>query len=354
MDDRPARHRLKIDTRGRTRTSRPGKTVDLKFLAELLGVSKGTVSRALNDYPEISEETRRRVKQAAEQHGYRPNRAARRLSTGRSDTIGFVPLQDAVPDFQPAFLRGLTTTMTKAGGDLILSPASDLQTACSIIDRMVLDGRVDGLIIHDPLPDDPRLDYMQKRGLTYVTLGRTDFADPAPYVFIDDAVATRSLIGALRELGHERFAFFAGHGDSFAVRQRCEGLRSACSASGSAFEEAFLSGDKDAAAEQFLKMTKATAVLCDCDLTALALIAAAHRIGLRVPQDLTVIGHGNSSFAAHTLPGLSTIGWSDEQVGARLARLLLDAVADPVAAPTRLRVPAEFIARGSHGPAPRG
>ncbi|MEL6920865.1 MAG: LacI family DNA-binding transcriptional regulator, partial [Pseudomonadota bacterium] len=186
---------------------------NLKELSERLGLSQTTVSRALNGYPEVSEDTRRRVVHAASKFNYQPNSNARKLATGKSRTIGHVvPLGDhdmINPHFSD-FIAGAGVVYNKCGYDMLLKVVSADQQIEAY--RSLKNGnRIDGAIVHGPLDDDPRVDALTAMGIPFVVHGRlTNRADDYAWVDVDNIgafeLATRHLIG----LGHTRIALING------------------------------------------------------------------------------------------------------------------------------------------------
>ncbi|MEM1377900.1 MAG: LacI family DNA-binding transcriptional regulator, partial [Pseudomonadota bacterium] len=147
---------------------------NLKQLSEHLGLSQTTVSRALNGYPEVSEDTRRRVVKAAHQINYQPNSNARKLATGKSRTIGHVvPLGDhdmINPHFSD-FIAGAGVVYNESGYDMLLKVVTQEQELEAY--RALKNGnRIDGVIVHGPLNDDPRIAELTEMGIPFVVHGR--------------------------------------------------------------------------------------------------------------------------------------------------------------------------------------
>jgi len=144
--------------------------VNLKQLSDQLGLSQTTVSRALNNYPEVSEHTRERVKLAARKHDYRPNTRATRLATGRAMTIGHILPMNSTEAFNPIFgefIAGASQAYSKRGYELSLTIAKE-ESEESIYREMASRGSVDGVIVHSPRVNDARITIIKLRilGLT--------------------------------------------------------------------------------------------------------------------------------------------------------------------------------------------
>ena len=209
--------------------------MNLKQLSDMLALSQTTVSRALNGYPEVSEETRRRVADAAKRHGYRPNPSARRLATGKAGMIGYVLPTGASVDIDPHFVEFLSGLGDYARGhdlDLVLSPAdaSDEETTYR---RIVANQQVDAVYVSSPCPADRRVSLLNRLGIPFIVHGRSEGLDfDYAYVDIDNEAAFRDAARLLIQLGHTRIALINGDiRQTFAIfRQR--GMQRALADSG--------------------------------------------------------------------------------------------------------------------------
>jgi LacI family transcriptional regulator len=132
-------------------------TVDLKALAQHLNLSKGTISRALNGYPEIANHTRARVLQAAAELGYKPNRAARRLATGRNDMVSYIGVGSDWMTVERSFLTALSTTLAMHGYGLMVSLCDRMEHAEDTMRQLIEDRRADGFVLSAAFPADARI-----------------------------------------------------------------------------------------------------------------------------------------------------------------------------------------------------
>src|SRR5690606_3358918 len=156
-----------------------GNLVNLKQLSDMLALSQTTVSRALNGYPEVNEETRRRVTDAAKRHGYRPNPSARRLATGKAGMIGHISPTGAAVDIDPHFVEDLSGLGDYARGhdlDLVLSPA-DADDEETTYRRVVANKQVDAVYVSSPRPADRRIALLNQLGIPYIVHGRSEGLD---------------------------------------------------------------------------------------------------------------------------------------------------------------------------------
>src|SRR5262245_5560033 len=222
--------RLESALRGRTREP----AVNLKQLSHMLSLSQTTVSRALNGYPEVSEETRRRVIDAAKRHGYRPNPSARRLATGKAGMIGYVMPTGESVDIDPhfvEFLSGLGDYARAHELDLVLSPTL-LDEEETTYRRVVANKQVDAVYVSSPRPADRRIRLVQQLGITYIVHGRSEGLDfDYPYLDIDNEGAFPDAARLLLQLGHRRVGLINDEVSKTFAMHRERGIRRALAAS---------------------------------------------------------------------------------------------------------------------------
>ena len=209
--------------------------MNLKQLSHMLSLSQTTVSRALNGYPEVSEETRRRVVDAAKRHGYRPNPSARRLATGKAGMIGYVmPTGDSV-DIDPhfvEFLSGLGDYARAHELDLVLSPTA-VDEEETTYRRIVANKQVDAIYVSSPRPADRRIVLLNQLGIPYIVHGRSEGLDfDYPYLDIDNEAAFHDAARLLVQLGHRRIALINDEVTKTFAIHRERGARRALAASG--------------------------------------------------------------------------------------------------------------------------
>ena len=178
-------------------------------LAHELGLSTGTVSRALNDKPGVNGRTRQLVLEAAQRLGYQPNQAARTLASGRTGAIGFMfevyPEVAVVGDnFFLGVFDGIQTVLASNGLDLLLLPCPGRQPRLDYLDRVVARGLVDGMIISNTDRIDPHIDLLQSAGLPFVTLGRSETEKEFAWVDLDFEHVVETSIERLVSGGHRQ------------------------------------------------------------------------------------------------------------------------------------------------------
>jgi LacI family transcriptional regulator len=275
--------------------------VNLKQLALMLDLSQTTVSRALNGYPEVSEETRRRVADAAKRHGYRPNPSARRLATGKAGMIGHVMPTGASVDIDPhfvEFLSGLGDYARAHDLDLVLSPA-DAGDEETTYRRVVANKQVDAVYLSAPRHADGRVALVQQLGIPYIVHGRSEeLGFDYPFLDIDNEAAFNEATRLLVQLGHKRVALVNGdEAQTFAIfRER--GVRRGLEASGlplppaSVRSMAMTEENGYRATRSLLEQSEPpTAIICSSLIMALGVVRAVRDLRLTVPGDLSLVAH---------------------------------------------------------------
>ncbi|WP_298850225.1 LacI family DNA-binding transcriptional regulator [uncultured Ruegeria sp.] len=340
--------------------------MNLKQLSEILGLSQTTVSRALNGYPEVSEDTRTRVQAAAHKHGYRPNSRAKGLATGRSMVIGHVipssSQHEMVNPIFGDFVAGAVKKYSENGYDLMFTSADDTsieRAYRSLFQR----GAVDGVVLQGPKVNEPRIEVLNRMGVPFIVHGRSTGVD-VPYDWVDVnnkssfLRATRFLI----DLGHRRIALINGLEDMDFAQRRRDGYLEA-------FGQAGLSPDTNLM--RSAEMTEVyghhetqkmlclddppTAILCSSMISAIGVRRALSENGLEMGADVSVIAHDDDlSYLKNgqDVPIFTATRSSVRQAGEIAADMLIKRIKapdDPVK--TRL-LEAELVVGRSTGPAP--
>ena len=326
--------------------------VRLRDVAAVAGVDPSVVSRVLSGDGRLSirPETRERVLEAAARLDYRPNRAARTLKTARTMALGMV-----VPDLaNPAFsliALGAEERAASVGYALVVIRGS-------VHDRLGdLEGRVDGLLVAAATSD---VDYQRERfgGLPAVLVNRREPGE-IPSAIVDDEAGSALAVGHLIELGHRRIGHVAGPQNSDTGRRRLAGYRHALAAAGlpadpmlvaeSAFDEAAA----DEAAGRLLSLdARPTALFAANIRIAIGALSAAHRLGVRVPDELSVVGFDDVPLAGYLAPPLTTVRMPLEELGRRAVDSLLEEIGGGHAENVTVAIPPQLVLRASTAPPP--
>jgi DNA-binding LacI/PurR family transcriptional regulator len=328
-------------------------------VARRAGVSKGAVSLALNERPGVSDETRRRILAVAEQLGWRPSARARALSAARAQAVGLVfarPAHLLASDpFFGKLLVGVETVLGPHAYALVLSVVSDPAAEEEVYRRLADEGRIDGALLTDARPDDPRYALMLELGLDAVVIGRADPSCPFPSVSADERPTIARTVGHLADLGHRRVDHVSGPPRLVHAAERRSAWRDALLAArlppGRALSGDFTGAGGARATRRLLDgPDRPTAILYANDLMAISGIAVARQLGLRVRDVVSVVGFDDIPLAEHVSPPLTTIRQDPVAAGKAAARLLLARLRGETASVPVLPPPF-LVVRGSTGPA---
>jgi DNA-binding LacI/PurR family transcriptional regulator len=312
----------------------------IRDVARRAGVSAATVSRVLNDSPLVLEPTRERVQAAVDELGYRLNATARNLSIGRAMAIGVVVPFFTAPSVIER-LRGVVERLASHDYDVVLFSVENPQQRADALRDFPRHDRVDGLLVISLPLADAEVEVLRRDELPVVLI---DVGHPAlPHVVIDDVHGGRLATDHLLAKGHRRIGFVGDAPDEAlgftSSERRREGFRGALGRAGIAAEDAPErrgSPGRAAARDEALALLGGeeppTAVFAASDLQAFGVLAAAESLGLRVPEDVAVIGFDDIEMAAPM--GLTTVRQPLYETGARGADLLMTALAggsEPVA-----------------------
>lgn len=340
--------------------------MNLRELAEHLGLSQTTVSRALNGYPEVKEATRLRVQNAALALGYSANASARRLATGRAGTIGMLLTADQNLLLDPhfvEFLAGVGEHLGTKDIDLLVS-VTKREGEREAYRRIVRDGRVDGIILSSPRIQDHRVEDLLDLKFPFVLHGRSESQSPYAFLDIDNEGAFAKATGYLLDLGHRRIALLNYSPDAMMfARHRELGYRQALSERDVVIDPQLLC-DGDMSEENGFSFTQSlldlseppTAILCSSTLMALGASRAIVSRGLTIGVDVSLIAHDDVLpflKAEQMHPALTTTRSSIRQAGTEVSKMLLQHVRMPHEAPKRTVWSVELVVRDSTGPAPR-
>ncbi len=337
------------------------KRVTIEDMAQALGLTKSTVSRAMNGYPDISEATRLRVTRMAEKMSYRPLSHAQAIKTGRTRSLGLV-LQlsdhDAQRPFLAEFLAGLSEGASAEGWTLTVA-ASDSHAAMIDTFRALLrDGKADGFVLPRAMSDDPRVRLLRAEGVPFVLFGRHKNAEGCAWFDVLGEEAMRDAVRHLAGLGHRRIGFINGGMKYMYAPLRAEGFAAGMREAGLEIDaglmrqDAMTLQDGAAAAEAILDHpAPPTAIVCAVDFAALGVYRAAEARGLAIGRDLSVTGYDGIPEGLHAQPPLTTFAVDNRAAGAALSTLLIRRIRGESPDALRQTTRATFIDRGSTGPA---
>ncbi len=326
------------------------------IIAKQIGVTQATVSRALRDDPRIGEKTRRRIQNFAREVGYRPNRVAQNLVNQRTQVIG-VQLPSFGYDHWLSILKHLDESVRKLKYHLLLSAPAAWQEEMYEIERLC-EYRVDGLIISPRVSRKLWRLYrtLIKQNIPFVFLGNTPSSEY--YSVIDDNESQASMaVEHLIELGHTRIAFMHGVSSVSGCIDRRRGYFRALQNHGLPQRPEYVGTgrfDLDQsrrAMEKILALPdRPTAIYCSSDSMAIGAIQAIENVGLRVPEDIAVVGHGDDlPYSWFDRIPLTTIRQPREQLAENAVQKLYALLQGKEPEQKVTRLPGTLIVRASSG-----
>ncbi len=333
--------------------SAPGKRqVTIIDIARETGVSYSTVSRVLSGFEFVKDETRQRVLEAAQRLGYVANVGARSLAGGKTHIIGLL-----VPGLDNSYIgevaRGIDQELSSLNYNLMLYTTHQQCGKEAAHVRAIANGLTDGLIVAVPLVTD-YLHELQVQGLPYVLV---DQSDPSGQSWTVDATNRQGAYEAtayLISLGHRRIGLITGMMQIASARERLEGYQAALADHGIAFDpELVTQGDfwqpmGYQAASVLLDLEHPpTAIFASSDLSAFGAMQAIHQRGLRIPEDISVIGFDDIPQALLVHPKLTTVRQPLEEMGRMAVRMLLEQIENPSLPARRVTLSTQLIVRDS-------
>lgn len=306
--------------------------MNLQRLANFLGMSKTTVSRALNGYPEVNVKTRERVLKAAKDAGYQPNPLARSLALGRSNVYGLIfPLLNADLG-DPMFLdvvSGMSGALEEFNKNLIIAPVSP-GTEQRSYQQIVRTRRVDGLIVSRTLVHDERIAFLTQAKFPFIAHGRTQQDAPYAWFDYDHAAGVELALERLLALGHRRVALISASLDMNFARERRDSFTASMAAAGLAVDPRYLIADcidrrsGHQAMQQLLACSpRPSAVIVDNHMSGAGVVRAMRDAGIEMGKDMSVVVWGSM---ADSLAGgdVATIDQPEpRKAGARMIEMLL-------------------------------
>lgn len=314
-------------------SARAKTAISLQDLARQLNLSKGTVSRALNGYSDISAKTKARVVAAAREHGYTPSSTARRLARGTINTVGFVLPAGGGHRSEPflsEMLDGLSRTLNSQDRDLIIVSAPDADHELEQYERLMRARKVDGFVVARTHRHDARVRLLLDHGFPFVTHGRSEFDEPHAWLDADNEQAFFLATKHLLDLGHRAIGFLGCSPTLYLGYLRERGYRRALEAAGADANESWIAycdispaGGHVEAARLLAAAARPTALVCVTDAVAVGALRAIKEAGLCCPADVSVIGYDGIEVGAYADPPLTTMSQPKRRAGTRLAEILL-------------------------------
>jgi LacI family transcriptional regulator len=331
----------------------------IRDMARLAGVSIATVSRVLNNRPDVAPETREAVMRIVREHGFTTNRSARGLSAGRTGIVGVtVPFVQA-PYFA-LILAGAAEALYEQDMRVILCPVRhEHDREVTLLGRL-MHGTTDGAILLLPSETSVELAALQRYGYPFVVVDpREPLGEGVPCVSAAHASGAKAATQHLLELGHRRIAAITGPRDWTATDERLSGFHGAHVAAGILPDpqlivpsDFLMEGGHRAAAAILDGADPPTAIFCFNDNLAVGAVRAARERGLRVPEDLSIVGFDDSELASVLSPELTSVRQPLAEMGRMAVSLLVRLLDSQRVEALRVELATRLIVRESSGPAP--
>jgi DNA-binding LacI/PurR family transcriptional regulator len=329
--------------------------LSIKDIARVANVSHSTVSRALRNSPLVNAETAERIKKIARESNFRVSAVGRSLATGRTNSIGVVVTTLDDP-FIAEVATGVQDAANARGYSVVLANSkSDPEREMKVV-QLFEERRVDGIVVLSSRVGSVYVPVLAEMKIPIVLINSFHPGDFVYSVSLDNIGASRAATRFLIQLGHKRIAYIGDRSGAQSNAARLAGYRQALENSAIPYRpELVLDGDGRPesglrAMEQFLILPEPpTAVFCYNDMTAIGALHGVQRHGLRVPEDMSVVGFDDLTISPYTIPPLTTVRQPKQEMGRMATEILLNLLGGSAAENSRV-VKGELIVRESTAP----
>lgn len=332
--------------------------MNLETIARISGVSRSTVSRVINNSPNVSPEVRDRVMRVIRETNFQPNVAARSLAAGSTRILGLViPMsvsQMFVDPYFPLLIQGVSSACN-ANDYTVMLWLVEPEYERRILRQILHSGLVDGVIVTSLEINDPMVDALIERNFPFVMVGRPRPGKSIYYVDVDNEGSARRAVEHLIQLGRRRIATISGPQSLTAGVDRLNGYRAALQQAGLPLDAALeecgqFTQSEGFAAMQRLLASRPDAVFAASDAMAQGALQAVAAAGLRVPDDIALVGFDDIPLSAHLQPPLTTVRQPIDRMGAVAVELLINRLNAPHSdQPQGIMLPTELVVRASCG-----
>ncbi|TLS36014.1 LacI family DNA-binding transcriptional regulator [Pseudalkalibacillus caeni] len=330
--------------------------VTIYDLAKKTGFSSTTVSKALNNYADVSQKTRQAILDAAAEMGYLPNAHAQSLSTKKSWTIGVMFSEENEVGMKHPFFNAIIESFRKfaekEGYDLILASRNLRSRDISYLEHFLYRG-VDGIVVICSDPKDPQVQEMINSSIPIVVIDMTN--QNCSVVYSDNLLGAELAIDYLHSLGHTKIAHIAGASSTYAGKVRIEGYRKAMNKRDLPVPDEYLVDgglfsieEGSEAMEKLLDLKDMpTAVFAAGDHMAIGAMEAARSRGIHIPEDISIIGYDDIEMSRYVTPKLTTVKQDTDVIGERAGQLLLKQMVQKKKIITEEVIPVQLMVRES-------
>ncbi len=336
--------------------------VTIVDIAREVGVSHATVSRVLNQHAGVKPATRQLVLEAVERLGYVANQQARRLAGGRSRVIGLI-VSGLTNGYSNRLLEGIEVAVSETDYDLLLYSSTTRARRQlhegHYVDRLV-NGLADGLLIISPFFPEAYFERLERHNFPYVLVDHSGQRGNRPIIYAANYQGAYEATEYLIQLGHQHIGFVTGWPVHPSTAERLDGYKAALAAHGLAFDPAIvregdflLEGGYRAGLELLALPDRPTAIFASSDDMAIGVMNAARQLGLRIPEDISIIGFDDIHQANLIYPRLTTVSQSLHEVGEVALRMLIEYIDNPQAPRRQQAIATRLVLRDSCQPPTR-
>lgn len=329
----------------------------IKDIAKMANVSTTTVSRVINDYPDVSDRTRKKINKIIEKENYRPNSIARSLSTSKSNSIGIFFTDHFNSGLHHPFFReviyGMEKSLGNKGYDIVYFTNRHWGEKFSYVEKCK-DRNVDGVALMGVLKDDPNIKKLLESKIPSVFVDVDITGNFSSYVISDNIEGAKKAINYLDKLGHRKIGLLMGIGTSKASQERLIGYKQALKSLNIQYNKKWIFNGKYSekggyeATKKMLKLkSRPTAIFCQSDGMAIGAMRAIEDAGLKVPSDFSVIGFDDIEASQYVKPALTTIAQDKEKIGSSASKLLIKMIEEKKHRVEPIELPVKLIKRKS-------
>lgn len=327
----------------------------LEDIARMGGVSRSTVSRVINGDPNVSEPTRKKVLELIQNIGFQPNLAARGLAVRRTRVIGLViptALTSIFSDpYFPLLIQGVASACNVLGYSVMFwlaEPEYERKT----VSQVLYNGLIDGVIVASMLMDDPLIERLSESQRPFITIGRHPTNDRLNFVDVDNRTGGYQGVSYILHTGRRRVAMITGPRNMIAGRDRYQGYQDALRERGLHLLPELVAEGKFSDISGYLAMKHLLphcpdAVFVASDAMAFAAMRAIQEEGLRIPDDIAVVGFDDIPTSATSTPPLTTVRQPIQRTGSLAAEMLIERIEHPETQHCRIVLPTELVIRSS-------
>ncbi|MCM3127479.1 MULTISPECIES: LacI family DNA-binding transcriptional regulator [unclassified Paenibacillus] len=329
--------------------------VTIKDIAKRANVATSTVSRVIQDSPKISEATKARVRKEMKALGYEPNYSAQSLANRMTQSLGIIMPEADVTIFQNPFflesIRGISELSNEKNFTMAIVTGRDDTELLSRVRMMTRANRVDGFIVLYSKPEDPVVDFFHNEKIPYTVIGKPQqYVSETTHVDNDNFQAGKDVVTYLYELGHRRIAYVGADTARTVHKERVRGYQAALAELNLEWDSRYLLGtsytNEDIAA-LFQLDTPPTAMIVGDDIIALPLQRALQQIGIRLPEQCSLISYNNLTLADMMNPPLTSVDIDIFKLGYQAAKSLIEKIQDPKEMTKHIIVPHRIVERAS-------